>query len=136
MPALETINTPFTDSAGAWSPEPVSWAQAGCSVYTSSGIPINLNQGTRIPDSDCELAVSLVVSAELTPDGWLVRSGFLEEESYGEDREAALLDFLTSLYDRRQSLERRESALAEPERDILHRLRAMLQTVASPPPNL
>ncbi len=136
MPAPGTINIPVIYSAWPLSPEPVSWPQARSSVYISSVIPIILNQGIRILDSDCELAVPLVLSAEPTPDGWLVRSGFLEEESYGEDREAALLDFLTSLYDRRQSLERRESALAESERDTLDRLRAILQTVASSAPNL
>ena len=136
MPLLQTINTPFIDAAGAYSQECLSWSQTPSSVSVSSLRTLSLDQDTPIPESDFALMVPLSLEGEPTRDGWLVRSGFLDEESYGEDLEAALRDFLTSLCDRLQSLSRRESTLAAPERVVLDRLRAILRPTSPPTPNL
>ena len=136
MPELQTTNTPFIDSAGAYSQESLSWPQTPCVVSVSSLRTLSLDQDTPIPESDFALMVPLILEGEPTPDGWLVRSGFLDEESYGEDLQAALRDFLTSLCDRLQSLSRRESTLAAPERVVLDRLRAILRPTSPPTPNL
>lgn len=83
-------------------------------------------QGTPIPDSDFELKYALVVEKRTTSDGFVIRSGALDEEAFGLTERDAYLDFLTSLRDRYNSLRRRESFLSTHDSLVLASLRDLL----------
>lgn len=83
-------------------------------------------QGTSIPDSDLELKYALVVEKLITSDGFVIRSGALDEEAFGLTEREAYLDFLTSIRDRFFSLRRRESALSAHDSSVLDKLRSLL----------
>lgn len=80
-----------------------------------------------IPESDLLIGRALVVETETTRDGIILRSGFVDEESFGTTLGEAYLDFLTSLRDRYRSLERRSPLLSAEDRTILERLQGLLE---------
>lgn len=83
--------------------------------------------GTPIPgDESISIKRSLVLEVEMTPDGYLARSGELDEEGYGTTREDAIIDFLSSLIDRLRSLEKRTSPLSDADQATLQHLRDLL----------
>ena len=81
---------------------------------------------TPIPDSDLELKYALVVEKQITRDGFVIRSGALDEEAFGLTEREAYLDFLTSLRDRYTSLMRRDSSLSAHDSSVLEKLRNLL----------
>lgn len=83
---------------------------------------------TPIPDSDLRLSRALVLEMETTRDGIVLRSGFVDEDSFGATLEEAYADFLTSLRDRYRSLERRSGSLSTSDRTILERLQGILES--------
>jgi hypothetical protein len=95
-------------------------------ILFSSGV-LTVPEKTPIPDSDLLLSRALVLEMETTRDGVVLRSEFVDEESYGATLEEAYFDFLTSLKDRLVSLERREPLLSVGDREILERLRLILK---------
>lgn len=82
--------------------------------------------GTPVPGG-FELSHPLLVEVEIGPDGFVIRSGEVDEESYGASYEGAYLDFVTSLRDRFRSLSRREERLSQHDRSVLERLRSLLK---------
>jgi hypothetical protein len=86
-----------------------------------------LPEGTWIPGSVFRLCTAFVLAMETTRDGIVLRSGFVDEESYGITVEEACVDFLTSLKDRLVSLERRESVLSVGDREVFERLRSIMR---------
>lgn len=83
-------------------------------------------QDTEIPNSDLVLKYPLGVEIETTLDGFVVRSGVLDEEAFGVTYADAYLDFLTSLRDRYHSLSRRQGPLSTQDHAVLERLRNLL----------
>lgn len=73
------------------------------------------------------LSRALVAEVEATPDGWVIRSGWVNEEAYGSTYGEAYTDFLTSLRDRYQSLNRRQERLSAQDRAVFDTLRALLE---------
>lgn len=92
----------------------------GLSVQT-----IIFNAGITIP-GDFKLRHPLVAELEVTRDGFVIHSPWLDEEAFGTTERAVLLDFLTSLRDRYNSLSRRAERLSKEDRSVLERLRALL----------
>src|SRR3990170_4187855 len=85
-------------------------------------------EGTAIPEG-FKLSRALLAEMEITPDGFVIRSGEVHEEWYGSTYETAYLDFLTSLRDRYHSLSRREGRLSAEDRYVLERLRSLLKPI-------
>jgi hypothetical protein len=81
-------------------------------------------EGTNIPTSPLILRRSLIVQIEASRDGYVVSSDNLNEEGYGITLDEAYFDFMTSLRDRLQSLNRTTNHLAEVEIDVLTKLRS------------
>ena len=84
-------------------------------------------ESTQIPGRPLRLARSLVVSVEVTRDGFVIRSGELDEDAFGGSFRSAYIDFLTSVRDRYDSLSRREARLSEEDSRTLAALRSVLQ---------
>ena len=85
-----------------------------------------LPQGLQIPGCQLELKYSLVAEAVASSDGYLLRSGSVDEESFGLTLDESLREFLTSLCDRYRSLARRKR-LSSPDQVVLGRLRSLLE---------
>ena len=84
-------------------------------------------KGTSVPNrSDIKLGRNIIAEVMYSHDGVMVRAGDLDEDGYGNTLEEASLDFLTSLYDRYDSLSRRLQSLADTEINIFERLRTAL----------
>jgi hypothetical protein len=89
---------------------------------------VTFSQNTRIPDPDRDLSLKYALIAEMTAtrDGFVLRSGDLDEDAFGLTYEEAYLGFLTSLRDRYDSLLRREASLSRQDHSVLERLRRLL----------
>lgn len=84
-------------------------------------------QGTRIPGrGELALKHALEVEIEVTRDGFVVRSGALDEEAYGSTYKEACIDFLASLCDRYHSMNTRKEHLSPQDRAVRDRLRTLL----------
>jgi hypothetical protein len=110
-------------------PPSVSW-RLPVEIVTSYGTLV-LPEGVWIPGSVFRLCTALVLAMETTRDGIVLRSGFVDEESYGTTVEEACIDFLTSLKDRLMSLERREPVLSIGDCKILETLRCVVRSYAT-----
>lgn len=134
----KTINTLVSTPAyprglayfGSFSSEPAVHIRTDGDLADVGLIPSveidTFSQGTPIPDSDLELKYALVVEKQITGDGFVIRSGALDEEAFGLTETEAYLDFLTSLRDRHASLMRRESSLSAQDSSVLEKLRNLL----------
>lgn len=87
---------------------------------------VTFPQKTPIPDSGLSFKYALIAEIRATRDGYVLRSGDLDEEAFGLTREEAYLGFLASLRDRYNSLERREASLSRQDHSVLESLRRLL----------
>lgn len=124
-----TFNRPLYTASSAPSASPSQAMPIQVNTYragsTISLLTLIIPRGTPIPDG-FELARSLLVEIEITADGFVIRSGEVDEEGYGSTDKEAYIDFVTSLRDRYHSLSRREKKLSRHDRAILNRLHDLL----------
>jgi hypothetical protein len=107
--------------------EPISTDVSTASTSSSALTILTIPEGTDVSGrGDLVLRHPVLVELESTPDGYIIRSGHVEEESYGASIEEAYRDFLASLRDRHNSLSLREPRLSSHDRIILERLRTLL----------
>lgn len=132
---IKTDNPVITKSSSPWK-DFVSPIRNDFSVYTADSqvdfFPVSLetfllSSDTPIPDSKLSLRHSLLVQIEATPDGFIMKSGYVDEESFGATLDEAYVDFLASLRDRYVSLNRRVKSLSAYELSILEKLRSLLE---------
>jgi len=118
MPIISPVGT-INRSSGQFSP-----SDMGTFSFRTAIIP----EGTPVPGSaNLTLKHALLVQVEISRDGFVIRSGDVDEEAYGSTYGEAYLDFLTSLRDRCNSLSHREQRLSAQDRTVLAKLRALLQ---------
>jgi len=94
--------------------------------YPVSSAIFNIVSNTHLPNSNLCLKYDLVIFQEHTQDGYVMKSGYIDEESFGSTLEEAYIDFLTSIRDKYQSLQRRESKLSPRDKQILINIRSLL----------
>ena len=89
---------------------------------------IVIPEGTRVPGrGKYILRHGIVVQMESNPDGFVIKSGEMDEEGYGTTYKEAYSDFIISLEDRLNSLRRREKVLSERDKAVLNNLRKLLK---------
>lgn len=88
---------------------------------------LRLHRGTKIRGYQLKLAEDLALTVEYADQGVLVRSPELGEDGYGATWPLALDDFLSSLADRRESLESRSDRIDEQDQAMLDRLQRLLE---------
>ena len=81
---------------------------------------------TRLPNSDLLLRYDFTVHKEMNQDGHVMKSSYIDEESFGATLEEAYLDFLTSIRDKYNSLQRRETKLSPRDKAVLEHIRSLL----------
>ena len=85
-------------------------------------------EGTRVPGrGKYILKHGIIVQMESNPDGFVVKSGEMDEEGYGLTYKEAYSDFITSLRDRLNSLRPREKVLSERDKTVLAKLRKLFK---------
>ncbi|MFC1894161.1 hypothetical protein ACFLYR_09170 [Chloroflexota bacterium] len=81
---------------------------------------------TPLPNSPLRLTHGLIAHKEITKDGYVIKSSYIDEESFGSTLEEAYLDFLTSVRDKYNSLQRREAKLSTRDKIVLNNIRSLL----------
>jgi hypothetical protein len=81
---------------------------------------------TPLPNSALLLRHDLTVRKEMTQDGYVIKSSYIDEESFGTTLEEAYFDFLTSIRDKCNSLQRREMKLSPRDKTVLENIRSLL----------
>ena len=81
---------------------------------------------TPLPNSRLLLRDDLTVLKEMTQDGYVIKSSYIDEESFGATLEEAYFDFLTSIRDKYNSLQRREMKLSPRDKEVLANIRSLL----------
>jgi hypothetical protein len=94
--------------------------------YPISTAIFNITAETRLPNSDLLLRRDLTVRKEMTQDGYVIKSSYIDEESFGTTLEEAYFDFLTSIRDKYDSLQRREMKLSPRDKTVLENIRSLL----------
>jgi hypothetical protein len=94
--------------------------------YPISSSIFNIIANTALPNSHLLLRHDLTVHEEMTQDGYVIKSNYIDEESYGDTLEEAYFDFLTSIRDKYNSLQRREMKLSPRDKTILKNIRSLL----------
>jgi hypothetical protein len=94
--------------------------------YPISTAIFNIIANTPLPNSDLLLRHDLTVSKEMTQDGYVIKSLYIDEESFGATLEEAYFDFLTSIRDKYNSLQRREMKLSPRDKTVLENIRSLL----------
>jgi hypothetical protein len=94
--------------------------------YPISSSIFNIVAQTRLPNSDLLLRHDLTVREEMTQDGCVIKSSYIDEESFGDTLEKAYFDFLTSIRDKYHSLQRREMKLSPRDKAVLENIRSLL----------
>jgi hypothetical protein len=94
--------------------------------YPISSSIFSIMAKTPLPNSDLLLTQDLAVSQEITEDGYVIRSLYIDEESFGATSEQAYFDFLTSIRDKYNSLRRRETKLSPHDKAVLGNIRSLL----------
>lgn len=94
--------------------------------YLISSTIFTIIAKTRLPNSDLLLGHDLTVRKEMTQDGCVIKSSYIDEESFGATLEEAYFDFLTSIRDKYNSLQRREMKLSPRDNTILENIRSLL----------
>jgi len=94
--------------------------------YLISSAIFNIIAKTRLPNSDLLLRHDLPVRKEMTQDGYVIKSSYIDEESFGATLEEAYFDFLTSIRDKYNSLQRREMKLSPRDKTVLENIRSLL----------
>lgn len=135
---LETVNTGVSETSPyrgllrstdfSLQPSSSNWTLDNIenALCLSSVQVVTLAQKTPISDSGLSLNYALIAEMTATRDGFVLRSGDLDEEAFGLTYEEACLGFLTSLRDRYYSLLRREASLSRQDHSVLERLRRLL----------
>ena len=83
--------------------------------------------GTSIPGSpSLKFRGDIFASIDWTRDGVLINSCLFEEDGYGRTYEEAWDDFISSLRDKRASLEKRAGMLSAADRRIFEDLRSSI----------
>jgi hypothetical protein len=86
------------------------------------------SENTPIPKSNYVLQRPLAAQAEITKDGFIIKSAYIDEEAYGPTFSSAYTDFLTSIRDRYHSLRNRKKPLSSNDQHILDRLHTLLKS--------
>jgi hypothetical protein len=94
--------------------------------YPISTAIFNIIANTPLPNSALLLRHDLTVRKEMTQDGYVMKSSYIDEESFGATLEEAYFDFLTSIRDKYNSLQRREMKLSPRDKTILENIRSLL----------
>jgi hypothetical protein len=94
--------------------------------YPISTAIFNIIAETRLPNSDLLLKRDLTVRQEMTQDGYVIKSSYIDEESFGATLEEAYFDFLTSIRDKYNSLQLREMKLSPRDKTVLENIRSLL----------
>ena len=89
---------------------------------------IIIPEGTSVPGKEKYiLKHGIIVQMESNTDGFVIKSGEMDEEGYGITYKEAYSDFITSLKDRWNSLSRRKKVLSERDEAVLNKLRKLLK---------
>ena len=94
--------------------------------YPISSAIFNIIAKTPLPNSDLLLRHDLTVRKEMTQDGYVIKSSYIDEESFGATLEEAYFDFLTSIRDKYNSLQLREMKLSPRDKTVLENIRSLL----------
>jgi hypothetical protein len=94
--------------------------------YPISTAIFNIIANTPLPNSALLLRHDLTVRKEMTQDGYVMKSSYIDEESFGATLEEAYFDFLTSIRDKYNSLQRREMKLSPRDKTVLENIRSLL----------
>lgn len=94
--------------------------------YPISSSIFNIIAKTPLPNSDFLLRHDLTVRKEMNQDGYVIKSNYIDEESFGATLEEAYFDFLTSIRDKYNSLQRREMKLSPRDKVVLENIRSLL----------
>lgn len=94
--------------------------------YPVSSSIFNITSNTPLPNSNLLLKHDLSVYKEMTQDGYVIKSGYIDEESFGITLEEAYFDFLTSIRDKYHSLQLREAKLSPRDKTVLENIRLLL----------
>lgn len=100
----------------------ISWAEKLYAMQI-----LTFHRGTPIPNTRKRLANYLVAEVIYTADGVILRSGGVDEDGYGHTFRDAYIDFLTSIYDRYNSLKKRKKSISGQERLVLRSLHRLLK---------
>lgn len=82
---------------------------------------------TPLPNCDLRLRRELAIRKEITQDGYVLKSSYIDEESFGHTFEEAYFDLLTSIRDKYRSLQRRETKLSPRDKTVLENIRSLLE---------
>ena len=93
--------------------------------YLISSAIFTIIAKTRLPNSELFLRHDLTLRKEITHDGYVIRSNYVDEESFGATLEEAYFDFLTSIRDRYNSLRQRETRLSSRDKAVLENIRSL-----------
>jgi len=131
---LETVNTRVSEKSSYGKllrpndfllpPSILNWTDDIVEAFSVQ--VVTFPQKTPIPDSGLSLNYALIAEIRATRDGFVLRSGDLDEDAFGLTYEEAYFGFLTSLRDRYYSLLRREASLSRQDHSVLERLRRLL----------
>jgi hypothetical protein len=81
---------------------------------------------TPLPNSHLLFRHDLAVLAEMTQDGYVIQSAYIDEESFGSTLDEVYFDFLNSIRDKYNSLQRREMKLSPRDKAVLANMRLLL----------
>lgn len=106
----------------------VSVEDSVANIQIASFGTIIIAEGTRVPGrGKYILRHGIVVQMESNADGFVIKSGEMDEEGYGTTYKEAYSDFITSLGDRLNSLRGRGKVLSERDKAVLNNLSKLLK---------
>lgn len=97
------------------------------SAYFQASLIFNIIADTPLPNSSLSLKHDLIIRSDSTQDGYTIKSNYIDEESFGITLEEAYIDFLTSIRDKYNSLQRRETKLSSSDKAVLTNIRSLLK---------
>jgi hypothetical protein len=86
---------------------------------------LSIPKGTLLPGTR-QLASDIFAAIDTTKDGIVITSCLFEEDGYGKSYEEAWDDFISSLCDKYDSLERRAAVLSQSDLEVLRQLRVTI----------
>lgn len=95
--------------------------------YPISSSIFSIIARTPLPNSGLLLRHDLTIRKQITQDGYVLKSDYIDEESFGHTFEEAYLDFLTSIRDKYRSLLRREMKLSPRDKTVLQNIRSLIE---------
>lgn len=131
---VRTINTPYTAAGTIIATQ--SFNSPNCEFSAIAGSYLDsspstltilvIGEDTKIPDSNLVILHPIPVEVQITDDGYLIKSSYVDEEAFGITLDFAYNDFLTSLRDRLHSLLRRKERLSNHDKLVLERLQQLI----------